>query len=78
MENKCFALGGHNRCRILTVYECPGSDCAFFKTPEQAAEARRKANARLASLDKDYQKHIADTYYRGKMPWLQGGDGNDC
>jgi hypothetical protein len=59
------------------VVKCPGSTCSFYKTPEQAEESRRKANARLASLDKAYQKHIADTYYCGKMPWLKDGDGYD-
>ncbi len=74
MNNRCFALSKNNRCRILTVYECTGTDCPFYKTPEQATESRRKVNARLAGLDKAYQEHIADTYYRGKMPWLKEGD----
>lgn len=73
MTDRCFALSSNNRCRILTVLKCPGSSCIFFKTREQAEESHRKANARLASLDKEYQKHIADTYYHGKMPWLEGG-----
>jgi len=76
MENRCFALNKNNRCKVLTVVKCPGSSCSFNKTPEQAAESRRKANARLTSLDPVYQKHIADTYYHGKMPWLEGGE--DC
>ena len=77
MSNRCFALTENNRCRILTVVKCPGSSCSFYKTAKQAAESRRKANARLASLDKAYQKHIADTYYHGKMPWLEGGEDYD-
>ena len=77
MSNRCFALSENNHCRILTVVKCPGSTCSFYKTPEQAEESCRKANARLASLDKVYQKHIADTYYHGKMPWLKDGDGYD-
>jgi len=78
MNNRCFALNGYNQCKVLTVIKCPGISCSFFNTPEQAIESRRKANARLASLDQKYQKHIADTYYHGKMPWLEGGADCDC
>lgn len=77
MDNKCFALKGQNRCKILTVTKCTGSSCPFFKTREHALESYNKANARLASLDKTHQRHIADTYYRGKMPWLKRGAGCD-
>jgi len=77
MSNRCFALSENNRCKVLIVVKCPGTSCSFYKTPEQAAESRRKANARLTSLDEVYQKHIAATYYRGNMPWLEGDDGYD-
>jgi hypothetical protein len=77
MENRCFGLNKYNQCQVLTVVNCPGISCSFYKTPEQAEESRRKANARLASLDKAYQKFIADTYYRGKMPWLEEGAEHD-
>ena len=73
--DKCFALKNNMYCKILIVEKCLGySNCSFFKTKEQAEESIKKANARLASLDKLQQKHIADTYYQGKMPWLKGGD----
>lgn len=77
MDDRCFALSNQNRCTVLTVAKCPGSSCPFFKTPEQAMESKRKAYARLASLDKAHQKHIADTYYHGNMPWLEGGADDD-
>lgn len=73
--NKCFALKNNNYCNILTVEKCTGySNCSFFKTEEQAEESNKKANARLASLDKLQQKHISEKYYKGKMPWIKGGD----
>lgn len=77
MNNRCFALNEYNHCQVLTVVKCPGSRCSFYKTPEQAEESRRKANARLASLEEEHQRHIADKYYRGKMPWLKGGADDD-
>lgn len=77
MNNRCFALNKNNYCQVLSIVKCPCSSCSFFKTPEQAAESRRKANDRLASLDQVYQKHIADTYYHGRIPWLEGGASYD-
>lgn len=73
MQERCFALNENNRCKALRVSKCPGSSCAFYKTPREAMETMAKAYARLASLNKAQQKHIADTYYQGKMPWLKGG-----
>ena len=76
MSNRCFALSENNRCKVLIVVKCPGTSCSFYKT-RNGGESRRKANARLTSLDEVYQKHIAATYYRGNMPWLEGDDGYD-
>ncbi|MEA1959695.1 MAG: hypothetical protein U9N81_00085 [Bacillota bacterium] len=76
MDDKCYALTGKNRCKILTVIKCPEISCSFFKTIQQALESCEEANARLASLDQTSQRSIADKYYHGKMPWLEGGA--DC
>lgn len=78
MKNKCYAFSGQKQCRILAVKKCTGSSCSFFKTAEQYKESFKKANVRLASLDKEKQKYIAEKYYNGKMPWQKGGDGHDC
>lgn len=72
----CFNKG--NRCRILTVGKCVGTDCSFFKTPEEYGESLTKANTRIASLDKAVQKHIASTYFKGTYPWLEAVDANGC
>ena len=61
-----------NGCSALIVYKCPGRKCAFFRTPAQARASLRRANARLASLDRTSQEYIAEKYYDGRMPWREG------
>lgn len=78
MENKCYACFGQKQCKILHVKKCTSSRCSFFKTTEHHQESFKMANARLASLDKEQQKYIAQKYYKGKMPWQKGGDCHDC
>lgn len=78
MNKKCFGNNGKNGCRILAVKGCPGDGCSFFKTESQHRADKQKAYRRLAALDKLEQRHIAEKYYGGKMPWLEGGGGYDC
>lgn len=67
----CFSYMD-GKCRILTAHQC--SDlCVFYLTTKQAAERSRRADNRLSSLDYDYQRYIAEKYYKGRMPWLRGG-----
>lgn len=77
MSKICYANKG-NQCRILTVARCIGENCSFFKTTEEQKEGQKKANIRIASLDKAVQKYIADTYYKGRYPWLEAGDVHGC
>lgn len=72
---KCFAFdpSRQNGCAALIVYKCLGEKCAFFKTPGQALEGKRKRYARIASLDEMTQEYIAGKYYDGKMPWKGAG-----
>lgn len=71
MNKNCFA-NKNNRCKILNDIQCANNSCSFLKTEEEQEESINRANARIASLDKAIQKSIADTYYNGKMPWLEG------
>lgn len=71
MNKNCFA-NKNSRCKILNDIQCANNSCSFFKTEEEQEESINRANARIASLDKAIQKSIADTYYNGKMPWLEG------
>ena len=72
MDRKCFALSEENQCNALTVETCPGSTCSFYNTNEQHNESCKKAEDRLAGLNKDRQRYIADKYFKGQMPWQEG------
>ncbi|NLH35743.1 MAG: hypothetical protein GX453_06945 [Lactococcus chungangensis] len=71
MNKNCFA-NKNSRCKILNYIQCANNTCSFFKTEREQEESLNKAYSRIALLDEDIQKHIADTYYNGKMPWLKG------
>lgn len=77
MSKMCYANKG-NQCRILTIEKCIGYKCAFLKTRDEQKDRFKKANARIASLDKATQKYISDTYYKGRYPWLEAGDCHGC
>lgn len=77
MSNVCFAYK-ENKCTILTVRKCSGESCEFFKTDAEQKASLANANDRIASLDTATQKHIAETYYNGKSPWLMDRDVHDC
>ncbi|MFX4263107.1 hypothetical protein ACOBQJ_13045 [Pelotomaculum propionicicum] len=77
MNIKCFGGKGKNGCEILVVRKCPGDSCSYFKTKYQHQTDIGKTLKLLASLDKEHQQYIADKYYRGKKPWLEGGASND-
>lgn len=78
MRTDCFALK-NGKCRVLKITGCRnGKPCSFFKTKEQQEEDVKKAYARLALLDKNVQKDIADKYYKGTYPWLEVGNDDEC
>ena len=68
-ERYGYKYDHYNNCGATINEKCPGEKCPFYRTPEQAQELRRKANARLASLDRTSQEYIAEKYYDGRMPW---------
>ena len=58
-------------CRALKRTPCEKycKKCNFRQDKEQAEASEQKARARLMSLPAEYQKAIAEKYYRGEMPW---------
>jgi hypothetical protein len=79
--NNCFGQhkGKPGRCVVLEKIGCDeppcvgAKNCVFYKSSEQAKADRQSVYPRLASLPLTHQRCIADTYYRGKMPWAEGG-----
>jgi hypothetical protein len=51
-EKTCFAAmpTREKGCLALNVSKCNGTDCPFYKTPEQVAAGRRKAKERLKRI----------------------------
>jgi hypothetical protein len=78
VNNTCFGLNHKHECTVLTVGACAGNTCPFIKTEGEFKTSQDKANGRLARLDKIQQLEIADKYYGGAMPWLEGGTSHDC
>ncbi len=74
MNDKCFAHNEQKNCSILAVPVCPGEACPFYKSSVELRKERYMANRRLASLDAEEQRRIADNYFNGRKPWLEGGD----
>jgi hypothetical protein len=77
MNSDCFGLDHKHKCTVLTIGACAGGDCPFFKTEESFKASLEAANRRLAGLDTVLQLEIADKYFDGRMPWLEGGAGHD-
>ena len=72
MDKTCFAyITTDNGCEALLNNSGCGPDCPFRKSVTEHEAARLKADQRLASLPQERQRHIADTYYKGKRPWLE-------
>lgn len=66
----CFAYH-KGRCRALTVKQCEGKGCSFYKTKQQLQQEKHLTFKRIKTLDKSTQLHIAESYYGNKMPWLK-------
>lgn len=58
----CFAYQ-NGKCKVLTVSECEGSGCGFFKTVNQLELERIETMKRICSLNMNIQKQIAEMYY---------------
>ena len=73
VNEKCFAKrkspSRSGNC-ICLVGNCPGYDrCPFYKPVWKYENDVGQRYARLASLSVGQQNYIANTYYRGLMPW---------
>lgn len=67
----CMALSDNGKCSRLTVSTCLGQVCTIKQTHKEYMDSVQFANHRLSRLDSSIQKHIADKYYRGNMPWTK-------
>jgi len=66
MENCYFKI--NNGCSCTTFKTCPVK-CNFFKTNVEFIAGLQKTFEKIREKDTIEQKHIADTYYKGRMPW---------
>ena len=73
MNEKCFALKkvktrtGNCACR---EGNCTGySICPFYKPVWKFQRGLELKYAKLSALPEAKQRHIANKYYRGLMPW---------
>lgn len=60
--DRCAFDEGKKKCRALTKKECKG--CRFFKTEEELAAGREKAEERIKSLGAEDQVAIDKIYHR--------------
>ena len=66
----CFADDPENGCTALKAKRCAGyKDCPFYKGVTYKLLSDIASDRRLRKLNGVTQKHIADTYYGGVMPW---------
>lgn len=65
---KC-TFANHGECDALSVGSCP-ERCSFYKTEDELAEARERANKRLCELPHADQFMISQKYYKGGFPWI--------
>ena len=57
-----------NRC--IRKKKCHCENCSFYQSKADYQKVLEKCRKRLASLPLEQQKHIAETYYKGKYEWL--------
>lgn len=69
--SSCVLRHENGKCAVEERYMCSPDDmsCPFHQTAEQKAQSCEAWKRRMNSIPEDAQKHIAETYYKGKMPW---------
>lgn len=67
----CVQLHKNGECAVENRFKCSPDDmsCPFHLTAEQRAHSFEAWKQRMNSISEDEQKHIAETYFKGKMPW---------
>ena len=72
MDKACFAYTSKgNGCRALIDSSGCGPGCPFRKSTATHKSDRLNAYRLLARLPQEHQQYIAETYYKGKRPWLE-------
>lgn len=65
----CSGLSENGKCTRIMVSNCQGEKCSFKRTLKEDLDSIQWVNQRLSNLDSSTQKHIAEKYYGGSMPW---------
>ena len=71
----CIHLDERFRCRILRVDKCP-KECSFCQNHTQRVESDKRWFAQMNTISEERQIQIAMSYYGGKMPWKNRGEGD--
>ena len=74
----CVLMHENGKCAVEVRFQCSPDDmsCPFHLTAEQKAQSEEARNKRMNELPEESQKHIAETYFKGKMPW-RNADGSE-
>ncbi len=72
-NNRECAFFKDGACSALINTPTCNPTCSFRKSPAECIEGRLRSTERIRSLDSRIQRAIADTYYRGAMPWNKCG-----
>lgn len=69
--NSCVMMCQTGRCPVDDEYLCSpdNMDCPFHQTAEQQSQSQMIWKQRMNQLPSEEQNHIAETYFKGKMPW---------
>lgn len=71
--SSCVQMHENGKCAVEDRFKCSPEDmsCPFHLTAEQRAQSQKAWTQRMNALPEETQKHIADTYFKGKMPWRE-------
>jgi hypothetical protein len=61
-------------CDSLDRSRCFSKTCKFYISHLDVMLSKHASNRRLASLLPKAQQYIADKYYSGQKPWVEGGE----
>jgi hypothetical protein len=67
----CMGLSKTGKCVWLASKACIGKNCRFMRSEEECRNSLMYTFQRLASLDDEKQRYIAEKYYRGRKPWIK-------
>jgi hypothetical protein len=73
-QNSLLCIYNSDNCRALSIKDCIGKQCPFYRSPESIEKSREQWKMRLLSLPDERQSEIAKKYYGGNMPWKNSGN----